>query len=411
MVLGMTCATCSESVEKSLLKIDGVESVRTSVLLDRVTVVREAERVGIERVKSAIEDVGFEVLDEVGTEPGNTTAGSRSVDELKRLRSAFYGSMMITGGIIVLERFGHREFPTLTKTATAIVGTLLQFRYGWWIHENAFRKARKGMLNMGSLITVSVVMSLLLSFMNLCIFGRTGATYFKTASALVMIVSGGRYLGLLSRHKAGDPTANLFGLVQETFMVKLCSAEVLRHFPTTSKYSLTHIQEPIPASLLEPGDQILIDPYTIIPSDAYILSGHSDVNESLVTGESLPVYKSTGDFLLAGTRNGQATLTAIVQHEQRDSFLMSLIDSVENSQESKAGIQEMVGFVTQYFVAGIMVLAVLRGVSAYLLAGEGLEMVVRINLAATAAMAVLTAACPCALGLATPSAIMAGLGE
>jgi P-type E1-E2 ATPase len=162
--------------------------------------------------------------------------------------------------------------------------------------------------------------------------------------------------------------------------------------------------------LLEVGDQIIINPYSIIPCDAYILEGLSDLDESLVTGESLPVSRGVGDFLLAGTRNGQDMLKAIVHNEQWTSFLMSLIHSVSNATESKVGIEEMVGFVTQYFVAGIFLLSFIRGTEVFLSSDSMVTISIRLNVAATAAMTVLTAACPCALGLSTPSAIMAGLG-
>lgn len=148
----------------------------------------------------------------------------------------------------------------------------------------------------------------------------------------------------------------------------------------------------------------------MIPCDSYVIEGASDVNESLVTGESLPVSKEVGDFLLAGTRNHQSSMKAIVQKDQKESFLMNLIESVANATESKVGIEKMVGFVTQYFVAAIILLSFIRGVGLFFLTNTIFTTAVRLNIAATAAMTVLTAACPCALGLSTPSAIMAGLG-
>jgi Cu+-exporting ATPase len=163
--------------------------------------------------------------------------------------------------------------------------------------------------------------------------------------------------------------------------------------------------------MIDIGDQIVIGPHSLLPCDAYVIDGNSDVDESLVTGESLPVSKTVGDFLLAGTRNGSSVLTAIVQNDQRSSFLMNLIESVASAHESKVGIEEVIGYVTQYFVAGIMLLALARGIGVFLCLRESTSILVKIKLAATASMIVLTAACPCALGLSTPSAIMAGLGS
>lgn len=389
-VLGMTCAACSEAIERNLKAVNGVSRARATIQMQHATIVHDKD-VPLGSLKQAIEDAGFDVVDQERT-AGEKIEELKFTEELSKLRNAFYGSMTITAAIFGIERFAPRQYPILIQLELCLGAMFLQWRYGWWIHENCWKKAKRQMLSMDTLITASVVLGLALSFLNLVVFGlRTTETYFRMISALVMIVSGGRYLDLLSRRKAVDSTANLYGLLQQTYMARLCSGEE------------------IPASLLEVGDQIIINPYSVIPCDAYIFEGLSDLNESLVTGESLPVPKGVGDFLLAGTRNGQGTLRAIVQSEQRSSFLVSLIDSVANANESKVGIEETVGFVTQYFVAGIITLSFIRGTGVFFSSDSMVSLSIRMNLAATAAMTVLTAACPCALGLSTPSAIMAGL--
>jgi P-type Cu+ transporter len=169
------------------------------------------------------------------------------------------------------------------------------------------------------------------------------------------------------------------------------------------------LQHELPASMLKADDAIIIGPYSIIPCDAYIIQGSSHINEALVTGESMPVFKEVGDLVLAGTRNGGESLTAIVQKEQDQSFLTGLIESVTEASEGKTSIQDRVSKITEHFVVGVMLLAGLWFLLAYIRLSSRLPFLYRINLAGTRAMAILTAACPCALGLSTPSAIMAGI--
>lgn len=225
-VLGMTCAACSNSIERSLLSIDGVTRARASVQLQHVTIVHYEEKVSSEVIKRAIEDAGFDV-------PEQERSAKEKIEELRftndlpKLKGALIGSMTLTTAIIGFEAILRESSPVVSSVLSGAAAILLQYRYGWWIHDNAWRKARGLILSMDTLISISVLLSLLLSFGNLHAFGfRDTELYYKTSSALIMIVSGGRYLDLLSRRKASDSTASLYGLVQETAMVKVCSEDV-----------------------------------------------------------------------------------------------------------------------------------------------------------------------------------------
>ena len=162
--------------------------------------------------------------------------------------------------------------------------------------------------------------------------------------------------------------------------------------------------------MLKATDKISISPYTVIPCDSYVVAGTSTINESVITGESLPKLKSVGDFLLAGTRNGPWQLEAIVNQNQEGSFLSQLIRSAEDASTSKATVQQGVEKITRVFVLIVLLLAC--GVSSWVFYSLGPEVAffLRLNLASQRMMSVLAAACPCALGLATPCAIMAGIG-
>lgn len=162
--------------------------------------------------------------------------------------------------------------------------------------------------------------------------------------------------------------------------------------------------------MLGATDRISIGPYTIIPCDSYVVNGTSSVNEALITGESIPKAKGTGDFLLAGTRNGPGHLEAIVNQDQQGSFLSHLIRMVEDASASKATIQEDVDKITRYFVSFVFLLSIIVSVRLFLRLDTEFPLLLGLNLASQRMMAILAAACPCALGLATPCAIMAGIG-
>ena len=162
--------------------------------------------------------------------------------------------------------------------------------------------------------------------------------------------------------------------------------------------------------MLGAKDKISIDPYTVIPCDSYIVRGTSTVNEAIVTGESMPKAKSTGDFVLAGTRNGPGHLECIVNQDQEGSFLSQLIRTVEDASASKATVQEGVDKITKYFVGFVFLLSTAVSARLFLKLEPETGFVLALNLASQRMMAILAAACPCALGLATPCAIMAGIG-
>lgn len=163
--------------------------------------------------------------------------------------------------------------------------------------------------------------------------------------------------------------------------------------------------------MLRPTDEIIISPYSIVPCDCYVTSGESYVNEAVITGESAPKSKATGSFLLAGSRNGPGELHARINEDQNGSFLSQLIHGVEDSMNSKVPTQQYIDVIIQYFVVIIFAIAIAAAMVAFQQSTINVPLEDRLNQAARKMMTVLAAACPCALGLATPCAIVAGIGE
>lgn len=164
----------------------------------------------------------------------------------------------------------------------------------------------------------------------------------------------------------------------------------------------------VPAATLKKYEEIVINPMSIVPCDCYMLEGYTAVDESTMTGESLPVSKDVGDFLMSGTRNISSRIVAVVTAEQHESSLEKLIESISSATEQRRESNYGVDSLVRHFVAGILVLALLGfGLTLYTVEGLFLP---KFNVAAQRAMAILAASCPCALGLAGPSATMAGIG-
>ena len=162
--------------------------------------------------------------------------------------------------------------------------------------------------------------------------------------------------------------------------------------------------------MVKKSDTIVIEPFNTIPCDCYVVSGSSLVNESIVTGESLPKTKNVGDFLLAGTHNGRGNMVAIVHETEQGSFLTQMLNTVEDALGSKVRVQDNIDVIIRYFVAVVIALAIMGSFVFFRQLNPSLSLLARINSAARQAMTILAVSCPCALGLSTPCAITAGIG-
>lgn len=165
----------------------------------------------------------------------------------------------------------------------------------------------------------------------------------------------------------------------------------------------------MPAVMLKKDEEIIIEPLSIIPVDCFVLEGHTVVDEATMTGESFPATKTVGSFLMSGTQNISSRIVAVVTAEQHESTLQRLIDNISFATEQSSDASQNVDFIVRHFVAGILLLALFGfSISFYMCQGLYIN---RFNAAAQRAMAILAASCPCALGLAGPSAAMAGIGK
>ncbi|KAJ9143435.1 Heavy metal translocatin [Pleurostoma richardsiae] len=397
-ISGMTCAACSTTVEKALVGAKGVQQALVSLALQEARVFHDTSTARDDLI-TCIENAGYKASVGART-PSQKMSTIRLAEELQSLRRSLQGlglcSTLIFGfgkglDLVKLNTYVSHPLLSLAKTSLMLCLTIVAIaRYGEWIFTSALSAARRGKVNMHTLICVSTLVGLALSLLKIA-HGDIDVQYFDTIIGVLLVITVGRYMDFLSRRRAGDTFFGLYSLMDETSIAKLASQD-----------------RRVPSHVLRSGDEIVIEPYTLIPCDSYVISGTSHINEAVITGESFPKTKSVGALLLAGTRNGPNQLRAVVQQDQRGSFLSQLVAGVEASLTTKAPVQHRVDVISRYFVSIIFAIAVTTGAISFFSARErGLAHAV--DVAGTKVMAVLAAACPCALGLATPCAVMAGI--
>jgi heavy metal translocating P-type ATPase len=437
LITGMTCSACASTLTHALTSHPSVSRAKISVPLSRATVVFEPRKASTADLISAIEDVGYgaEVLQQGN---GGSTQNLRLIqneEELQALKNAFNGAAKwatVTSVLdwmtkVAIEGQLQRLLVLVSHFGALAIACYVQGTHARWIHRNAWascysrRRLQMPNLNMDSLLSLSLSLSIILSFFNIALDGPANSqtkTYFATASFLTVVISGGRYLDVTLKRQGATSFTRLYGLQREIEMGTVMVEGTLRRNGDEAEADICEaVLTPCPSSLLAPLDTYHIPPQSLIPCNSYIIRGSSLIDESNMTGESAPVRKSVGDMLMSGTRNLSAGVVAVVLKEQSESSLEKLVRSIEEATESRcngagsgngsgSGVADVM---MRYFVSAVLILTVVGFVATYSLSPHCLPLMGRVNLACERAMAILAAACPCAIGLANPSAIMAGV--
>ncbi|KAF4458767.1 P-type ATPase [Fusarium albosuccineum] len=394
---GMTCSACSNSVENALNKHPDVDRARVSLALQQATVIGKSQVLDRESIKRAVVDLGYGV--ELGPRsPKEIIDVLRSKDEIIRLKSSFSQLAQCASIIqvvsLLLSKFGRNRLPSfilfIVHLFCASLVLFAQHRYISWIHVDGWKWVRGGQPNMNTLISSSISLGTLFSFIDLLARGPANATpYYSTVIGLALVVVSGRYLETMSRRTASEDLIRVYQPLLEDQYAKIYSTGQL-----------------VPQSFLRPGDEIVVEPFSTIPCDCYVTLGASSVNQAIVTGESMPIKKSVGDFLLGGTRNLVDELVCVVHKEQGSSFYAQLVQSAVEASGSKADGFQYLDIMMNYFVIIVMSLAVFVPLKDVYWSTSSLDYE-SLRLAITRSMTILTCACPCALGLAIPSAVVA----
>lgn len=384
LVSGMSCAACSARVEKKLNSLPGVQNATVNLATNKASITFVPGMIGATEMRKAVEAMGYGA--QRAADVSQDEEGQARQKEVRRQVFKFVLAAVLSLpllGMMFGEVFGwHRLM--LDPWLQFALATPVQFIAGWQFYRGAYHALKTGGSNMDVLVALGTSTAYLYSAVSVIIGGKT--LYFESAAVVITLILLGKLLEAVAKGKTSEAIKKLMGLRPKT-------ARVLRD----------GTEEDIPIDEVEVGDVILVRPGERIPVDGIILEGTSSVDESMLTGESLPVEKGPGAEVVGASVNKQGSFRFRATKVGNDTALAQIIRLVEAAQGSKAPIQRLADRVSGIFVPVVVSIALLTFIGWYL-AGAGL----------TAALihmtTVLVIACPCALGLATPTAIMVGTG-
>jgi P-type Cu+ transporter len=414
-VEGMTCAACVNRITRFLANVDGVEDANVNLATETATVRFDRGRIGLDRLGDAVEAAGYEAridraigdsheqdLDDVAEERSDRDAAAAR--KLADLRQRLVVSAVLTVPLLLgLARMTIAPWLPAFLSEPLVqlaLATPVQLWAAQPFYAGAWRALRHGVADMNTLVVVGTSAAYLYSLATIVVPGFFTAAglgmdgeelplYFDTAAAIITLILAGRYLEARARSSTSDAIRRLIRLAPRT-------ARVLRD----------GTEADVAIEAVAVGDLFRVRPGEKIAVDGVVVDGRSGVDESMVTGESLPVAKATGDEVIGATVNTTGALTVRATRVGRDTVLAHVIRLVSEAQGSRAPIQRLADAVTGVFVPVVIGLAALTFV-VWLVAGPEPAF----NLALLNTVAVLIIACPCALGLATPTSIMVGTGK
>ncbi|MDW8368833.1 MAG: heavy metal translocating P-type ATPase, partial [Geminicoccaceae bacterium] len=389
LVRGMTCTSCAGRIERVLRRVPGVLDATVDLATERAEIRHLAEGVPASHLVAAIRAARFDAVPERsrGLEAEIAAAAERSAR--RRHAVALVAAVLLTLPLVLpmlLAPLGvHAHLPPWLELALAAP---VQFVIGARFYRAAWAALRAGSGNMDLLVALGTTTAYLYSLGLWLALGQgaTGRLYVEGSAVIVTMVLLGKWLELRAKAEASRALQALSSLAPERARILRAGREVE-----------VGIEE------VAVGDLVLVRPGERVPVDARIREGESELDESLVTGESLPVRRGPGDRVIAGALNGTGLLRCVAERVGEDTTLARIRELVERAQRGKAPIQRLVDRVSAVFVPVVVALA-LATFAGWLVAGGGLER------ALVAAVAVLVIACPCVLGLATPAALVAGTG-
>jgi P-type Cu+ transporter len=378
---GMSCASCAVRIQEKLNSVPGVKDAAVNFASQKAYVQTGPEFKDLTTLQLAVEEAGYSA---------KPYLPQYRASHLYQAEQDQWGWRMIFGGLLVLpfllehllNSLRHFHLPIHIQV---IFASLVYFLVGWPFHATTLKGLKHGRVTMDTLVSLGSSAAFFASWPVL--FGFKGEIYFSASSLILFFVTLGRYLEVLAKRRANRALEMLMSLKPKV-------AHVLKE---------THLVD-LPVEMVGPGDTLTVRPGESIPVDGEILEGKGRVDESLLTGESLAAEKRPGDKLFAGTLNGTTTLLMKARSVGKETTLARIIRLVEEAQGSKAPAQKIVDRVASIFVPIVIVLALATAAGWMVLAGQPFDTGLR------HAIAVLVIACPCALGLATPIALMAGIG-
>lgn len=400
VVNGMTCASCVANVENAVNKLDGVDKAVVNLTTEKMSVDYAGDKVSPEEIEKAVADAGYEA--EVYNPDTAKSQEEREEDKIHKVRERLIWSSVFTIPLFYLAmgpmvglpvpNFLSPHHAALTYTLVLLVLTAPVMWLGRSFYSNGFRTLAKGHPNMDALVALATSAAFLYSLygtyhISLGHAHHAHQLYFESVAVILTLITLGKYFETLSKGRTSDAIKKLMHLSAK-------EATVLRDGKEVK----------LPVDKVVLGDHIVVKPGEKIAVDGQVISGSSAIDESMLTGESLPIEKSAGKPVFAGSINGQGSLIYEAEKIGKDTLLSQIIKLVEDAQQTKAPIAKIADQVSAVFVPVVMAIALVSGLFWYFVMGQ------TFTFAMTVAVSVLVIACPCALGLATPTAIMVGTG-
>ncbi|MCX8197045.1 MAG: heavy metal translocating P-type ATPase [Candidatus Micrarchaeota archaeon] len=376
---GMHCASCAALIRSKLLSLPGVKNANVNFAAARAQVEYDNTILTQSEIVNAITSLGYSVS--VGFDPQREKLERQK--EISSLRKKLIISLLLTIPTIIIGMF-LMDFPN-RMLILFLLATPVQFFVGWQFYLGAFSALRNRSATMDTLIAIGTSAAYVYSLG--AVFGLATEQYFEVSTTLITLVVAGKYLEAIAKGRASEAIRKMLALSPKFAHVKKGSKEVK-----------------VPIENVKKNDIVIIKPGERIPVDGIVLSGHSTVDESIITGEPIPVEKAPKSRVVAGSINRHGILVIRALCDGKDSTIARIIKLVEEAQGSHAPIQRFADIVSSYFVPLIIFVASTTFVYWFVVANLPL------STALMFAISVLVIACPCALGLATPTALIVGIG-
>lgn len=403
-IKGMHCAACSTRIERVVGNLEGVSDCSVNLATEKAQIAYDPLTITITAIEEAVAGLGFSA--EVATEEADDSVNvQEAADRLQGMKKSLIPAFILASLIMSLS-MAHMVGIALPEivhpTHSPFIHALVQFLLllpvlylGRNFYIIGIPALVRGVPNMDSLIAIGTGAAFIYSTWNLVEIGlgidavaRAHDLYFESAAMLIALVSLGKYLEARSKSRTTDAIRQLMQLA-----------------PETATLIDENGQRSVAVKDIQVADHILIRPGERIPVDGTIIEGESAVDESMLTGESLPTMKREGDSIFGGTLNKNGALTMKADKVGRDTMLARIVKLVQDAQGTKAPIASLADRISLYFVPTVIVIAILSGLSWFFIGGAEFSYSLRIFIA------VLVIACPCAMGLATPTSIMVGTGR
>lgn len=401
---GMHCASCARLIEKSLQNTAGAKNVRVNFASEKASILYSPRKTSPEKLIMAVKSAGYDAKLLEGRQ--KDFEKNKRLEELSSQKRQLILSALLSAPLLLIMVSalipGLSGFPLLASSGlvSLILAGIIQITVGAVYYKGAFAALKMKTFNMDSLVAIGTTVAYVFSLINYVnyalnnrsLFSKPGQPipdlYFETAAFLITFISLGKWLELKAKGRTSEAVEKLINLQ-----------------PKTARLVKNGIFTEIPLENLKIGDMVLVRPGEKIPTDGTILKGSSSVDESLLTGESLPVEKSVQSKVFGGTQNKNGSLEFIVEKVGSETALARIIKFVDEAQGSKAPIQDLADRISAYFVPLVIIIAVLTFIIWFFLLHAAF------SYALLAFSSVIVIACPCALGLATPTALMVGTGK